>query len=454
MAIPSFSEFSPEPIPWQDTLVDDWYNNINWENGKQEFLLSGSVGSAKSCLCAHLVIRHCIENPRARVMIGRKAMPDLKSTFMTELLEHLEGTFTEGVHYTFNRSIGQFDFRNGSQIISRSWSDKNFKKLRSLILSGAVIEEGTENEGDFYQAIKEIRMRVGRRDPERIKQQFLLIPTNPDSPSHPLYKDFMINKNKNRHVYYSVTSDNPFLPPTYIENLKSEMDEREARRMLFGEWLEIVDDMIYYNYDRNLNFINKSYDIKLGFPIHVSFDFNIGEGKPFSVAFIQHIHGVTHIFNEIVLKSSRTMDALDEALHKGLLDHPVMYIINGDAAGKARDTRSVQSDYDIIKKFFSNALTRTGRAIRFRMEVPRSNPPIRTRHNQVRARICDANGNRRLFVYKDAPTADEGLRLTKLKSGGKFVEDDSFHAQHITTSIGYSICTEERKKTQSSIMTL
>ena len=47
---------------------------------------------------------------------------------------------------------------------------------------------------------------------------------------------------------------------------------------------------------------------------------------------------------------------------------------------------------------------------------------------------------RKLFVYKDAPTVDEGLRLTKLKSGAQYLEDDNNHYQHISSALGYAIC--------------
>jgi len=83
-----------------------------------------------------------------------------------------------------------------------------------------------------------------------------------------------------------------------------------------------------------------------------------------------------------------------------------------------------------------------------------SNPPIRTRHNLVNSYCLNANGKRRLFVYEKAKTCDEGLRLTRLKPGGAYIEDDSKHYQHVTTAIGYGIkiATDQRTITpQGSI---
>jgi hypothetical protein len=160
-----------------------------------------------------------------------------------------------------------------------------------------------------------------------------------------------------------------------------------------------------------------------------------------------------HIFDEIVIEGLRTLDALNAAAEKGLLDYSNKYYIAGDAAGRHRDTRNNRSDYDIIKGFLAKyEQKKRGKLIDFSMKVPVSNPPIKSRHNLVNAYCLNANGKRRLFVYKDAPTVDKGLRLTKLKKGA-YIEDDSKSYQHITTAVGYALHMIEvgkRKKKQGT----
>jgi hypothetical protein len=121
-------------------------------------------------------------------------------------------------------------------------------------------------------------------------------------------------------------------------------------------------------------------------------------------------------------------------MERGLLPKNHKIIINGDASGRSRDTRGKQSDYALIEKFMANS------NVRFEIDVPTANPRVRDRHNIVNGRICNANNRRSLFVYKDAPTADEAFRMTALKKGGQYVEDDSKRFQHIGTAIGYSLC--------------
>jgi hypothetical protein len=126
----------------------------------------------------------------------------------------------------------------------------------------------------------------------------------------------------------------------------------------------------------------------------------------------------------------------------GIFKNKVLFRIFGDASGKNNDTRSKRSDYDIIEDYLKNK-------IRYQMKVPKSNPPIRKRHNLVNAMCKNDKKVVRLFVYKDAPEADKGFRLTKLLPKANYVEDDSFRFQHITTAIGYWICmlddTQDRK---------
>lgn len=249
--------------------------------------------------------------------------------------------------------------------------------------------------------------------------------------------------NPTRHVYFSRTEDNPFLPPWYIEQLKQDLDPKLARRMLYGEWVEITTDVIYHAYSERNNFRAESYEVDPLYPVAVCWDFNIGEGKPLSTCFsqVKAVNGqpTFHFFAEVVVEGASTEDACQEMADRGLLDHDTEYQIFGDATGGARSTKSKLSDYDIIRKFFANYRTGDGRPMQFRMEVPSSNPPVRTRHNLVNAYCKNESGRHRLFVYKDCPTLNKGFKLAALKEGGRYIEDDSKDYQHVTTAAGYHV---------------
>lgn len=431
---PSFTEFNPTIIPYQMKVLSD-LDCFDYKQGVHEVLLSGSVGSAKSILMAHAGIRHCVENEKARLCLARKSMPDLKDTILATVLEHMEGDFEEGVDYEHNETKGKILFSNGSEIISRSWADKKYKRFRSIQLSAALVEELTENNHEDKQAYDELKMRVGRLP--HVKSNFLMAATNPDAPSHWAYKYFITSDSPTRHVYFSVTTDNPFLPKWYIDQLLKDLDPKMAQRMVYGKWLEIGSEVVYYSYSRDRNFRNETYAVDERYPVEFSFDFNIGVGKPMSCCFYQYVNGEFHFFNEAVVDGARTEDLLEDMGSRGLFEYKTKYIYHGDASGKHRDTRNKFSDYDIIKQYLSNYKTESGTYLNFEGQVPISNPPVRKRHNEMNALMQNAYGDVRLYVYREAPTLDEGLRLTKLRPGGDYVEDDSPRYQHISTAAGY-----------------
>lgn len=452
---PSFSEFDPRHVPYQARVVDDMQFGFDWKLGMHEILLSGSVGSAKSILAAHQGIKHCLMYPHSRGCLARKAKPDLRDTIYTKICEHLEGTvmadgteLKEGKHYFLKDTTCEIRFFNGSEIIARSWSDRKYKKLGSLELSFAIVEELAENDAEDEMAIKFLRMRVGRLP--HIPQSWIIYCTNPDSPSHFAYDYFDIGKRQigitenlpiTRHVYFSRTSDNKFLPDTYIRQLEENLDEKLARRMIYGEWVEIETDRVYYAYGEH-NFRDYSYEVDPLLPIGLCHDFNIGQGKPMSACLVQYDpkNDTFHFFNEAIVEGADTEAILEEMAGRGLLDFDVSeYHIYGDATGDARSANSKKSNYDIIVSFLSNYRTPLGNRVHFERNVPRANPPVRERHVRVNAYCKNALGNCRLFVYKDAPILHKGMRLTALKKGGLYIEDDSKPYQHVTTALGYCV---------------
>lgn len=382
---------------------------------------------------AHAIVTHCIMNKGARALIGRLSMPALRATLFNKILEHIGRDLIEGKDFIINQTTASIKFRNGSEILSRSWSDKKYFKVRSLELSCVGIDELTETDtDDFY---KEIKMRVGRIP--NIKENFIISATNPGDPSSWQHKYFIEpnsngQKHKTRHVFYSKTSENPFLPPQYLKQLQADLGVKEAKRMLLGEWLSLSEDVIYYAYDSDAQYSKGAWLPGDSTPIIISFDFNIGLGKPMSAVAMCFEDGIFHIFAEVVVEGARTEDVMDEFFDRGIITKGRKYDIDGDASGKNRSTNSKRSDYDIIR----HRLDSEGIAYTYKVKL--SNPPIRARHNIVNAYCKNSLGQVRLFVH-NCKTADEGLRLTSLKKGSTLVENDDKPYQHITTAIGYAI---------------
>jgi len=451
---PFFGKFHPGVIPSQ-LETHEIIRDFDYEKyGRLELLMSGAFGSAKSIYAAWRAIYHCLNNRGARCCLGRRALPDLKKTIYNEVISLLENDpqMVEGVDYIKRDTSAYIKFLySGSEIISSTWADGRYSKGRSLLLSMLVFEEATENSLKDMAAYKTLISRTQRIP--HVKENIVLVCTNPDDDTHWLYEYFGIDDCKevpeNRKVVYSITSDNPFLPKTYIQNIIESHTPAEIERYVNGRWVSIKGNTLYCEYDPRLNYRDYSYEINPKYPIIITFDFNIGVSKPFSVAICQYIKGLDefHIFEQCVMDTARTNEVMESMYERKLITADYHYIICADAAGSHRDTRSKQTDISIIKEYMDKY------EVYYEMRVPRSNPPLRKRHNKVNSYCCNGEKRRRLFVYKDAPMAHKGMRLTRLKESGemKEVEDEW---QHITTAIGYMCVTmtKEVRETKSTLL--
>lgn len=255
-------------------------------------------------------------------------------------------------------------------------------------------------------------------------------------------------------VYYSKTRDNKFLPKTYVEGLEKDLDPKMALRMLEGQWVSIGKGKIYHQYSIERNYRESEYTVDLKHPIGIHWDFNIGDGKPMSSCLSQYINDTWHFFDEAVIHTARTQEILDEYEGDGLFENPNKFIIYGDCNGKNKDTRSNRSDYLIIREFLQKYTRKNGSRLDFEFRVPLSNPEVRKRHNTVNAYMLNALKEVRLFVYKKCEMLDKGWRLTKLKKGGDYVEDDTKEHQHVTTAAGYGIMWEFKNKNREPQSTI
>lgn len=431
--VPTLTEFNPYLVPYQIDVISLIRQEYNYNLGPLEILLSGSVGSAKSLLLAHLIVTHALMFPGAGILVGRRVQRDGLNTIWQMILKH----YPEFRQY-WKKSPGHtITLPNGSIIYLVSWDKGDFEKFRSYELSMAVIEELTENKS--VDMITEIRARLGRA--QGVSENVLICATNPSGPSHPAHEYFIENQSESRRVFYSKTADNPFLPAWYTESLRKSLDKKQAMRLLEGLWVEIDQERVYYEYDDSKVFRDTTYKWDYRYPLDLFFDFNNSKaGKPMSVGAGQYINGKYHIAKTWIIAGMRTLDMMDQLAYDGFLDMPFKEIrVFGDAAGKHSDTRSNKSDWELIENFLANYERKDEKPLSYVVEVPMSNPPIKLRHNLINGCFRNTYGETSLYIYKEAKDAARGFRLTQLIEGANLKEDDSLREQHITTAIGYYV---------------
>lgn len=457
---PSFFEFNPKLIPYQYRVIHDIKTKFFKDSAEPHYiLLSGSVGSAKSVLLSWLTIKHCTEFAGARALLGRKTLPDLKDTIFQTILEMLAGSLEEGVDYWVRHERGYIKFANGSEIISRSWHDRKFKKFRSLVLSMIVIEELTENDSKDWEFFIEAVARLGRLP--HVPENLFIAASNPDDPSHPAFKEWIEEAKRtgfyarkgNNHTYFSRTEQNPFLPSWYIEKLKSKYDEKMCRRLLYGEWLYINTDVIYYNYNPEKHVVKKdALKLSKSLPIRLSFDYNISKNKPMSSCCFQFNKDAKNknindrafrFFDEVAVEGARTLDAVNEWAGKGWFDlpHNPKIIIHGDATGNSGTSKASEgiNDYTIIEKFLANYVRQDKQMLTYEIEVLRQNPSTRTRHNVTNGQLENANGVIGVAINEECKYVKAGFANTRLKENAGYTEDQTTEGQDMSNAASYGI---------------
>jgi len=206
-----------------------------------------------------------------------------------------------------------------------------------------------------------------------------------------------------------------------------------AFRQEYQASFESAGNRIYEDYS-HLNHTDWDYNPVL--PIIWCHDFNY---SPLSSCICQEHNGKIYAVDEIVLESAIARQSAEEFCNRYKDYKRARIIIYGDMSGHAGEKHGHISNYmEIVQILKQNGFYNV------ELRVPRDNPALKTRHNEVRAKILNALGMRTLFVNpKKCPTLDDGFFTAQFKKGSTELEDDKNPSQHITTAIGYFIAYEQ-----------
>ncbi|CAB4126726.1 hypothetical protein UFOVP81_20 [uncultured Caudovirales phage] len=248
----------------------------------------------------------------------------------------------------------------------------------------------------------------------------------PDGYNHyyDIYEHARTSGSPDWKVYHWYSSD--ILPPDIIEAAKSRLSPKQYRQEYEGSF-ENAGNKIYEDYGME-NVTTET--LKPHEQILWFHDFNF---TPLSSGIGVIRKNSLYIVDEIVLSSAVSKESALEFLERYKNHENKSLLLYGDPAGRAGEKHAHPSDYTVMESLLRNAGWTVTRKVRG------AAPPIKDRQNAVRAKICNANGERSLFVNAArASWCHRGLSTTQFKNGSTFLEADS-PQQHITTAIGYCV---------------
>jgi PBSX family phage terminase large subunit len=224
---------------------------------KTHLLLSGAVAAGKSLCGCWKGFMINMKYPGARGLICRKEGTSLPGSTLRTLFEQV---IPPELIVSHNQQKGIIVHRTPDNKINSTIvysgldkrADQSYPtKVGSTEYTWVFGDEITEfQEGDYQMLSTRIRYKL----PHLNQKQNDMIPrqifgaTNPDAPTHFLYKFFFGNKSDDREVILTTPYDNPHLPKEYMDKLEGALSGVTRERLLYGKWVQ-AEGVIYVDFD-------------------------------------------------------------------------------------------------------------------------------------------------------------------------------------------------------------
>lgn len=225
------------PYPWQVAP---------WRDKAPVLLLTGSAGGGKSNIAAEKIHGFMLAYPGACGLALRKAREWCKGSVKV-MLESAIGEDPR-VH-VYDDHI---DYDNGSVIYFGGLKDKDQREaLRSKRGGGGDPDIAWMEEANAFTRL-DFDEVSGRLRGNAADWTQLILSTNPDAPTHWIYKDLMLGGGAS--VYYSNAHDNPRNAQAYFDRLDG-MVGAMRDRLRDGKWVQ-AEGAIYDEFDPNIHMID------------------------------------------------------------------------------------------------------------------------------------------------------------------------------------------------------
>lgn len=218
--------------------------------------------------------------------------------------------------------------------------------------------------------------------------------------------------------YSFTTLEGGRVPADEVGAARATMSERQFRQEYEASF-ESMEGRVYREFDREKSVAmvpdNKG-------PLHIGMDFNVA---PMTAVVMVQAGDQYHVIDEIEMMNSNTTEMAQEILSRYKGRDITVY---PDPSGRSRKTSAPvgQSDFSILT---SHGL---------RLVASRSAPPVVDRINEVNAVLCNANGDRRLFVHPKCKSLIKALDGLVYKEGTS-QPDKASGLDHITDALGYAV---------------
>ena len=247
----------------------------------------------------------------------------------------------------------------------------------------------------------------------------IYIVTSPEG-YHYTHKIFVTDDNEDRHLVKGKTTDNSYLPKSYVKLLESNYDENLLKAYRDGEFVNLSALSTYHSFNREKNVKEVKYNPNK--PIHIGQDFNT---DPLCAVLWQEYNDKPNIriFKTYSLSHAGEGDLLTERLCQQIKqDYPNnTYFSYPDATGRAKHSSARYSDIDILRRHF-------------KVMVKHINPLVVNRVNAMNKALQD-----NLIIDPSCQDLINDLERTTNKPNTREIDKSNKELTHLTDALGYSV---------------
>ncbi len=419
-----------------------------WECTADHILFVAGVASGKTQGGARWCLKQIVEQPYAKGFIGAQSYQQLSRVSMPAMLALLDEV---GLEYVFNKKPpdewGVSLFPEHERILSvrvpgcsrpcqiQTGSMDNYQTHRGIDFGWGWFDESREMAGE---AVDVMQSRLRGQPPGTVYRT--LHTTTPNGFGW-LHRRYVAEPFPGSAVIRASTTENPYLPAGFVENLRAQYTEQYAKQEIDGEFLNLTAGQAFFAFNRAKHVAPVKLNPALG--MWYAVDFNV---SPLCSTYGQSDKIRSWTSGEVYISGSgRTVDAVEEFIRRHK-EHPVkQVIVFGDQSGANRDTRNDFTDYDVIQKAF--------RAAGWTADIRRNfkNPPIVESIEAVNAHL--EHGHATIDPSCKHLIAD--LEQCCWEEGTRVLDKSNSERTHLVDSFRYMVYKEfnaAQKASSSSIL--
>ena len=225
----------------------------------------------------------------------------------------------------------------------------------------------------------------------------------------------------NKFLVRGKTTDNVYLPKTYLKLLEDNYDEKLLKAYRDGQFVNLQQGQTYYQFNRDENVQKVQYNRAL--PVRLGIDWNVDP----ECAVLFQLYETTpkiRVFDCIALSHSGGGDLLTERMVNTIkTKYPNSeYVAYPDATGHKRGSSAMYSDIDLLMKGG------------FKVKAMKTNPLVIDRVNAVNKAL---QGN--LVIDPSCKDIIQDLEKTSNKEGTREIDKSNKNLTHMSDALGYAV---------------